>query len=345
MQMVKRIRNPRIQELLFQFILLTVVFIFYSFDHRRRDFRVDIQELVFFLNYVLAAFFINYYLLPRYLYRKKYLLFVGWIVLVITFVIVMEEGVLEKIYYPDTRGTHFPGVFFNLVGALPTITILTGFKFAWDALTKQKQLEQLQVAVKESELLYLKSQINPHFLFNNLNNLYAYALEKSEKTPGIILELSGVLRYMLYECQEKFVPLKNELEQLGNFINLSQLQFEERGEVIFEVTRPLPAGYRIAPLILSVFVENAFKHSLSSQSKNIKIAIHVKVDESGHLWFTCTNSFSEQSNTNDLSKGIGLENVRKRLDLLYPAAYELDICAKEEWYKVDLRLDLKKGKE
>ncbi|GAA0873621.1 hypothetical protein GCM10009118_00290 [Wandonia haliotis] len=69
------------------------------------------------------------------------------------------------------------------------------------------------------------------------------------------------------------------------------------------------------------------------------------MDESGHLWFTCTNSFSEQSNTNDLSKGIGLENVRKRLDLLYPAAYELDICAKEEWYKVDLRLDLKKGKE
>ncbi|MGB0175995.1 MAG: sensor histidine kinase [Owenweeksia sp.] len=200
-------------------------------------------------------------------------------------------------------------------------------------------MEQLQSVVKESELQYLRSQINPHFLFNNLNNLYAYALEQSPKTPEIILELSGVLRYMLYECQERYVSLSKEVEQLRNFVNLSRMQFEDRGEIRLSV-KETGEDYQIAPLILPVFVENACKHSLSSQSDNISISIELSLKDNGELQFVCENTFSPESNTDRLSRGIGLENVQKRLELLYPDAYHLNINTTGNVYRVELYLQL-----
>lgn len=344
--MTKRriLSKPILWELIFQVLLLAMTFVFYVSERHKGqvDFEINEPKIMFFLNYAVAAYIINYVLLPKFLYKKKYLYFALWVAILIGGIILMEESVIEQIYYPDTRGSHFPGLAFNLMTAMPTITILAGFKFAWDALTKQREVEQLQMAVKESELQYLKSQINPHFLFNNLNNLYAYALENSPKTPDIILELSGLLRYMLYECKAKFVPLSKEVQQLENFVNLSRLQLEERGEVKF--TTNLQAGsYEIAPLILSVFVENAFKHSLSSVSDDIKIEISLDAAEEGKMHFSCSNSFSKQTNTNDLSNGIGLKNVIKRLDILYPKAYTLDIKTKGEVYTVSLTMDLQKS--
>ena len=168
-----------------------------------------------------------------------------------------------------------------------------------DAFTKQKEVDKLEDAVKESQLQYLKSQINPHFLFNNMNNIYAYALEGSEKTPEIILELSGLLRYMLYECKEKFVPLEKEVEHLRKFVNLYRLQIEDRGKVEFSI-EGLIKNHRIAPLILIVFVENAFKHSQSSQSNDIEIDIKVKISDDDKLYFQCSNSYEQTSNVDKL---------------------------------------------
>lgn len=328
-------------ELLFQLLLFGIVFLFYTYKHVKvhHAYRIHPHDIWFFLNYAVAVCIINYVLLPRFLYRKKYLLFGWWLTVVIAIVMLIEEGVIEKIYFPYTRGAHFLGVFFNLAGILPVITILAGFKFAWDALTRQRELEALQSVVKESELQFLKSQINPHFLFNNLNNLYAHALEQSPQTPEIILELSSVLRYSLYECSEQYVPLQKEIAQLGHYINLSLLQLEDRGE-LFSTISDMPEGYVIAPLLLTVFVENAFKHSLSSQDKHIRIVLDIRADENGLLHFSCMNSYTEQSNTDHLSSGIGLENVRKRLDLLYPDRYTLHIGQQDDCYDVALTLQL-----
>jgi len=193
----------------------------------------------------------------------------------------------------------------------------------------------------ESEMQFLKSQINPHFLFNNLNNLYSYAIEQSPKTPEIILELSGLLRYMLYECKEDFVPLTKEVEKLENFINLSEMQIEERGQVNFS-TQNIQSNYQIAPLILIVFIENAFKHSTASQADNIEIDVNLELLETGELEFVCKNSFLLQSNTDSLSNGIGLENVKKRLELIYPNAYQINIQNNNNIYKVSLKIDLNK---
>lgn len=329
--------NLSVQEVVFQLVLHVLVFIFYVFD--RRNPQIEEYQVYYFLSYTLAVFIINYSLLPRFLYQKKYLAFLGGVILVISGVILLEELVLEQIYFPDTRGARFPGVFYSLLGVLPVITILSGFKFAWDALGKQREVDALKAAVKESELQFLKSQINPHFLFNNLNNLYSYAIERSPKTPEIILELSAVLRYMLYDCQSEFVALEKEVEQLRNFTRLSKLQIEDRGEIKFEVA-PLPDTFQIAPLILIVFIENAFKHSQASQADGIQIAVNLSVTNQGELTFSCQNSFQEVANNKSLSQGIGLENVRKRLELIYPDAHKLKINASNNLYTVDLRIQL-----
>lgn len=254
----------------------------------------------------------------------------------------MEELVLEQYFFPNSRRAQtFPGILFTLLHILPVIAILSGFKFAWDAIGKQRELEALQLSVHESELQFLKSQINPHFLFNNLNNLYSYAMEQSPKTPSIILELSSVLRYMLYDCKERYVPLSKEIEHLQNFTRLYELQIEDRGEVKFD-TDNISSGYRIAPLILGVFLENAFKHSTASQSKDIKISVFIQVSGDGLLHFKCKNSYELRTNTEDVPHGIGLKNVKKRLELLYPKAHELNIEQGPNVYTVALSMKLNK---
>jgi len=346
LNMIQRIQKATAssKELLFQLSLHAVVFFFYAFDSdtpHQFDFRVESYRIAFFLNYMVANAIIGYFLLPKFLYKKKYAHFFGFVLLLIATVIFVEETFLEKIYFPDSRGANFPGIFFSLGQILPIIGIFTGFKFAWDALTKQKQVEALEKMVLESELQFLKSQINPHFLFNNLNNLYSYAVEKSPKTPAIILELSSVLRYMLYECREKYVPLPKETEQLENFTKLYELQIEERGVVNFNSIN-IRGDYLIAPLILIVFIENAFKHSQAGQTSGIAIDITIELSEEGTLDFYCKNNYVSLGNAQNTAKGIGLENVKKRLQLIYPDAHHLEI-RQTQFFEVKLTLQLKKS--
>jgi hypothetical protein len=325
------------KELLFQLVLIGIVFLFYSFD--KNDPLIEGHEIVYFLTYVSAAMVVNYILLDRFLYKKNYVGFFFWFFVLITVVIVIEEGVLEKIYYPDTRGKHIPNIFFNLLDVLPPIIILSGFKFAWDAVIKQKELDEIKLKAQEGELQLLKSQINPHFLFNNLNNLYAHAIENSSKTPEIILALSDFLRYTLYECKARYVSINKEIEQLENFIHLNEMHLEGRGKVSFS-SDIKGVGFQIAPLLSMVFIENAFKHSTSSQSDSIEIDIYLAVNNEGLLTFECRNSFQEQSNTENLSKGIGLKNVKKRLNLLYPKQHSLKTTSEKEYFKVYLEIQL-----
>ncbi len=325
-------------ELIFQILLHLVVFLFYSFEREKPH--IEPYKVVFFLHYSIGVFIINYALLPQFLYKKKYLMFSLLLGLVVVSIILVEEFVLERIFFPETRGKTFQGFFYVLLDIMPVIAILSGYKFAWDLIRKQQEVEELRASVEKSELNFLKSQINPHFLFNNLNNLYAYALEKSEKTPLIILELSSVLRYMLYDCREEYVSLDTEIQQLQNFVRLNELQIEDRGKVTFIPPERNAGGYRIAPLILMNFVENAFKHSIGSQTDNIVIRIKLEIQDNDLLVFECENTYHSNSNNSSLSQGIGLSNVKKRLELIYPNSHILKINEQEDWFNVFLSLNL-----
>ncbi|WP_108868767.1 sensor histidine kinase [Aquimarina aquimarini] len=326
-------------EIIFQIIAAVISFIFYSYS-QDDSIKIAPYKVSFFLNYAFAAMIINYVLLPKIYSKKKFFLFFIAMSLIVSIVIMVDEFILEPIYFPYTRGTYFPGVLFTLIETLPIIGFFVGCKFAWDFNSKQREIEKLKNLVQESELQFLKSQINPHFLFNNLNNLYAHAIEESPKTPSIILELSSVLRYMLYDCKGNFVSLIKEIDHLQNYTALHELQIGHRGDIRFN-TEIISPDYVIAPLILIVFIENAFKHSTASQSENIIIDIETKVTETGLLTFCCKNSFLPNTNTSMLSHGIGLVNVKKRLQLLYPNTHELQITDINNLFEVTLTVQLK----
>jgi len=328
--------NIKAKEFIYQALFAAVLFLIYSFDKHRMSFHFI--NLIFFSCYLLIALFISYVLVPKLFYTKKLITFWSLILTILIAVYYIEEYVLEPLFVGGDRAAHISSMYYTLLSIFPIIFMMVGFKIAWDTVKKQQELEKLQTTVNESELRFLKSQINPHFLFNNLNNLYSYALENSPKTPSIILELSSVLRYMLYDCKEDFVPLKKEIEHLKNFTALNELQIENRGKVTFK-TNNSSSNYKIAPLILMVFIENAFKHSTASQSDLIEIDIDLNI-ENNKLYFSCKNSFFENTNTQNLSKGIGLENVKKRLNLLYPKAHKLQITKSNNYYIVNLTLNL-----
>lgn len=338
--------SPHLKEMVYQSVIIFLLLVFFSFEldesrHQSLQTLFEASKLAFFANYLIAAMIINYILLPVFYYRKRTLIFIGALSALLAFVILVDELVLEQIFFPDTRGTHFPGIVFTLVETLPIIIIIVAFKLAWDSNRKQGELERVKGLMKESEIQFLKSQINPHFLFNNLNNLYAYAIENSPKTPSIILELSAVLRYMLYDCNTNFVALTTEIKHLENYVALNKLQIENRGNIRF--TKEIDnLNFSIPPLILIVFVENAFKHSTRSLTANIDVDISVRISEDGKLTFSCRNNYSQHYQPAGLAKGIGLENVRKRLDLQYPFEHELNIQDSGDIFIIKLTMQLNK---
>lgn len=331
-------------EIPFQVILNLIVFSFFSVSTRGYHDsipQVEPFEVAFFTNYAIAALAINYILFPRFLYEKKYGLFLACFFLVVFTSIFIEEFILEKIYFPTTRGNKFGKIMFSLIDVLPVTIILCGFKLAWDIIRKQLQLEELTASVEQSELKFLKSQINPHFMFNNLNNIYALALENSPKTPEIILGMSSFMRYVLYECKSQYVPLKNEIHQLENYIELYEMQIEGRGQVHYHKSGIDEPSQLVAPLVLMVFVENAFKHSSEKKSDGIEIYIELML-ENDTLHFHCKNNYDPVELKNiEKEAGIGLENVQKRLQFIYPNSHELRINESDTEYDVQLTIDLK----
>ncbi|NNE25866.1 MAG: histidine kinase [Saprospiraceae bacterium] len=319
-----------------QVILHLLVFAFYVVDRNMES--IPNYKYAFFANYALTAFLINYFVLSAFYKHKQLWRFLLSFCALIFVSVMIEELILERIFFEGQRADSIQ-IVWAFISIVPVVTILTGFKFGLDAFAKQREVERLNALVRESELQFLKSQINPHFLFNNLNNLYSYALEASDKTPTIILELSSILRYMLYECQDEYVPLKKEIEQLENFINLGQLQIENRGVVKFN-SDMAGKGFLIAPMLLMVFVENAFKHSQTNQADNIVIDINLNCDPSGALHFACKNNFETEGHLSQINSGVGLENVKKRLEMQYPQMYDLKIHSSDKFYHVDLRLQL-----
>ncbi|MCY1720889.1 histidine kinase [Prolixibacteraceae bacterium Z1-6] len=197
---------------------------------------------------------------------------------------------------------------------------------------KNKQLTEEKL---EAELSFLRSQVHPHFLFNTLNNLYALTLIKSEKTPDIVLKLSGLLDYMIYKSNGKFVPLSKELEILESYIELEKLRYNNRLDLEYEVIGD-PDSFKIAPLILLPFIENSFKHGASNDRTNPKIRITIAIKGDCLNLSVLNSTLGDNKKDETLSEGIGLKNVRRRLELIYPDSHELKITSSEKQFEVKL---------
>lgn len=185
-----------------------------------------------------------------------------------------------------------------------------------------------------AELSFFKAQINPHFLFNTLNNIYALAVSSSMHTAPSILKLSQMMRYITEEATENYVPLEDELACLENYVELQKLRLNAKTILDFSV-KGQPEGIKIAPLILMTFVENAFKYGVSNHRESL-IRIAVDVSEGG-IRFFCQNRIIERRKDEERT-GVGILNTQKRLDLLYSGSYHLDICNDGEVFTVNLKL-------
>jgi hypothetical protein len=212
------------------------------------------------------------------------------------------------------------------------------------AVTKNQLIAaQSDAAHSKSELNLLQSQLSPHFLFNTLNNLYGLSISDHQKIPQLLLKLAELLRYSVYDATEVYVPLKNEMAYIQNYIDFEKIRIGDRLVLTTEIEEMLPSEIRIAPMLLIVFIENAFKHSRNTASPEIFVDIKLKVWGNSIL-FLVKNSFGiEKEENNMLSKsgGIGLANVGKRLELLYPNGHELLVKSDERFYSVELRLNIK----
>jgi LytS/YehU family sensor histidine kinase len=223
-------------------------------------------------------------------------------------------------------------MFINFLGIMfLALAFGTATKLARDSFTRRQQ-------EKEAQLKLLKAQLNPHFLFNTLNNLYGLSVLKSDKLPNLMLKLSDLLRYSLYDTQETVVLLEKELKYLENYVSLEKIRLEEKITISFTKSGTI-SSKKIAPMLLIVFVENAFKH-LSTENNHGNVHINVAVTDD-KMTFICTNTIDKIMPIKNMEKGksgIGLHNAKKRLQLMYPEKHQLLIIKENQTYTVELTL-------
>lgn len=290
----------------------------------------------------IIIFYLHYFLInPLLIGSGRYWRALAYMVVVLAVSIIAKYGIALYhddiiLQYRDSDGQQkiltpmqymvaalISGLFFML---LSTAVYVISINFRTREDRKNLETEKLN-----AELAFLRSQINPHFLFNSLNNIYALAYKKSDKTPEAILKLSDIMRYMLYESNEDSVLLKEEIEYLKSYIELQKLRFKEKVHVDLHVNIE-ETEHRIMPLLLISFLENAFKHGVSTdESKPIRIDIGV---QNGRLHFKAENAKNQVNK--DQTKGVGLTNLKRRLQLGYPNRHTINVVESENYYSSEL---------
>ncbi len=338
------------KEWLFQIVALVIFYLdsIISVEHEGLFFsETPAVDLIYVLYVAILFLIVNYILIPRLFYAKKYLLFFISLIGLIVLFGVIEEGILEKIFSPNSRGKNdvtWQSIYWYFGEILVPLLAFMTIKFVFDSFAHQQKLEEIEKDRLTNELKLLKSQIQPHILFNSLNNLYHFALKKSDDVPGLILKLSNVLRYVLYETTDEKVSLEKELTFIKDYIDLQEIQYKGRGEIHFDLQKEADCeSIKIAPFLLIPFIENSFKHSFGSKINEVVIEIKLAIQEDSLSLFVKNNFEKDKGNSEKLTQGgIGMKNVKKRLDLLYPKQYELNIIENQQEYIVKLDLELLK---
>jgi len=302
-----------------------------------RDFTVTVLLLVFFyVNY--------YYLTPAFYIPKKYTTFFGLVFLCCIIILLLPELLIHHRpihikmhddFDPTGKGPRHGNPFFFLFNHH---FLHFGIVFIFSMLLKiREQLTQTETEKSNAELNYLKAQINPHFLFNTLNTIYSLSILKSDKTSDAVVKLSDMMRYVLSDGNTKFVSLEKELNYISNYIELQRIRLTPNVKLIYECEGNR-FDKKIAPLVLIPFIENAFKHGVNSE-ENSEIEIKINITDTELELMVKNNCVTSDTNTLNKS-GLGIENTRQRLSLLYPESHKLDITEINHCFIVRLKLSI-----
>ncbi len=328
-------------------ILLWTAFVFLPVVMPESQYNESPSNLFHFLYFLtrsifIATFYFNYYyLIPKYLYQNKrakyFVLFFGLLIIVpvLCFFIRKITADAFNVFVPmDAIFTSFkliPLLFGLLITSL-------GIRLLQDWVKTQQKKKEIEEEKLKSELLLLKSQINPHFLFNTLNNIRSLARKKSDDTEVAIVKLSQMMRYMMNETSAEKVPLENEIDYLKNYVDLQKIRLSNNTNVTLNLTEDTFEN-TIAPMLIIPFVENAFKHGVNSNEKSF-IHINIKINGDDFV-LQVENSISRSGFlSQDETSGIGLKNVKGRLNLIYPHKHELIVNEQPDKFSITLKINL-----
>jgi len=305
-----------------------------------------LEESIYLPVKIAFTYFTLYYLLPAFLLPGRYASFFLWLIVSSFVAGTVQRYIAFNIDYPIYYPEYLVDSFFRfpkIVKMIVAIYLVTFFAVAIKLLKYWYANQQAQqVLAKEklqAELKFLKTQIHPHFLFNTLNNLYALTLKKSERAPEMVLKLSELINYMLYECTSDEVQLTKEIKFIRNYGAIEKMRYGDKLDIDIRVSGDVN-DRKIAPLVLLPFVENCFKHGVSKQINHSWIRIDISSNDSVLTIKVENSKISEVPNVMKVVSGIGLQNVRKRLSLIYPDRHQLDIHDEDESYLVVLKINI-----
>jgi len=281
----------------------------------------------------IIAVYINFYLLIKFFFQKKYFAFSILFLLNLSIAGLVQTYVSSSDIFNYESFTQYSLPIYSVVIASSVLIIIRQF------FVKVKESKQLEIEKIKSELSFLKAQLQPHFLFNTLNNIYSLTFSNGHLAGKSILQLSALLRYVIYESEAEKVELQKEINHLKNYIALEKIRFAPGLDLSFNIAGDI-AGKKIPPVLLMPFLENVFKHASNKMNEKIWITIDLIVKES-NLYFTVENSIMQNGKTQmqNAHSGIGLENVRRRLSLLYEN-YILKSELRENYYHTFLMIPL-----
>lgn len=340
----KMIQSRFLHHLLFWVLSFYVLIHYFSYEESLS--KIDyVYTALFHISLVIGVYINLLLLIPEFLRREKYFLFLLGFIVVWFAIAYLNEFTFEYLSdyiapdyffissYEITDLLKFSIVYLGL-------TTLLKLSESWfTVIETEKRLVEMKQKQSETELLALKSNIHPHFLFNNLNSLYALARKKSDETPHYILQLSDLMRYMIYESNDQYVDLEKEISYITNYLELQKLRCKNKTRIQYLIEGDLN-NQKIAPFLMIPFIENSFKHGGLNQFDRDIIDLSIRI-ENAKLEMNLRNSIPKQSRKEiDPIGGFGIENVKSRLDSLYPNKHELHLSKQEDEFSLSLKIEL-----
>lgn len=327
------------------FWVVYFIFNFFRFASINNDYWYSLKSnLVEFPLNIIITYVTIYYLIPKYIVTKKYFQFLFWLLLLLILFYFIRTGLnfllVTGSIWPEAQGNqeafsmiHFIEI---MIGSIYVIGLVSAIKLTFDWISEKTKNDELQKAQLMTELDFLKTQIQPHFFFNTLNNLYALVIKKSPNAPNVVMKLSEIMQYLLYEVKEPKISLHKSINYLYSYLELEKLRYGDRVKSEINIDGDIDQ-IEIPPLLFLPFIENCFKHG-TKHNNDINVIIDFAVQDN-FLFFTVSNTFSEDFKM-ATKHGIGIENVKRRLQLLYGKNFALTTGVTGKVYRVDMKIPI-----